>query len=58
VLDTFVLLRLLRCLVGGFFCGRYRLRKEPVMLVELRVGEQRYRAVQSPGAPQPARRPR
>jgi transposase-like protein len=29
----------------GFFCGRHRLRKEPVMLVELRVGEQRYRAV-------------
>jgi transposase InsO family protein len=35
----------LRCLDGGFFRGRHRLRKEPVMLVELRVAEQRLRAV-------------
>jgi transposase len=41
VLDTFAL----RCLVDGFFRGRHRLRKEPVMLLELRVGVQRYRAL-------------
>src|SRR4030095_15464993 len=31
--------------VGVFFRGRHRLRKEPVMLVERRVAEQRVRAV-------------
>jgi transposase len=31
--------------VGGFFRGRHRLRKEPVMLAERRVAEQRLRAV-------------
>src|SRR5687768_15642716 len=31
--------------VVGFFRGRYRLRRGPVMLVELRVAEQRLRAV-------------
>jgi len=45
VLDTFALPRQLRCLLDGFFRGRHRLRKEPVMLLELRVGVQRLRAV-------------